>query len=119
MGRYVSQGNKRKRRDALRARHRETRAKNRSKNEVISKRLHSRLRSYVSHCGLNRIQISDFSGLVPSKITEFLRGYKGGLRFTSFVSLANVAGYELRLVKLDPRKDEYREHRRFAPPPLD
>ncbi len=119
MGKYVSWDEQCKRREAVQAQHKETRGKNRDKNEAISKALHKSLRSYVYYCGLSRVQISDFSGLVPSKVTEFLRGYKGGLRFSSFVAMANVAGYRVKLEKLPPEADEYRSFRRFAPPSVE
>ena len=114
IARYVPWDEQCKRREAVQAQHKETRAK----NEAIAKALHKSLRSHVYYGGLSRVQISDFSGLVPIKITEFLRGYKGGLRFSSFVALANVAGYRIKLEKIAPEADEYCEHRRFAPPPV-
>ncbi len=119
MGTYVPWEEKCKRRKAVKEQHRQTREKSKTKNDAIAKVLHRELRNFVGNCGLTRVQISDFTGLVPSKVTEFIRGYKGGLRFSSFVAMVNVAGYRIRLEKVEPEVDEYRSYRRFAPPPIE
>lgn len=79
----------------------------------------ARIRNAVKNCGLTNMQIANFSGLDHSTVIRFMKGRHRGIRMESIVAMALVAGYELKLEGISPKRDVYRSLRRLPPPPID
>jgi len=84
-----------------------------------SKKLQEEMRKLVSECGLTPGQIADFSGYDASNIRRILKGYRKSAQMDTFLALLKVAGYSFKIMKNAPEDDDFREHRRFPPPPLE
>ncbi len=105
-------------REATKKRHAESRAKYRKIWDEKTKRLMVKLRTALSKAGLKQMQVSDFSGVDPSTIVKLRQGWHKTVRLTTFVSIAEVCGYEVKLVPKDPYDDILREYRVKKLPPL-
>jgi hypothetical protein len=92
--------------------HAAARAANGKKADAESRAVCAELRKILLDCGLGRGQLSDFSGLVPQKISEFMVHYNRGLRLSSLIGLAQAAGYKITFEKLEAVADQYRSYRR-------
>ena len=71
-------------------------------------KIRAQIQSYVKTCGLTRRQISQFSGLEYSTVDKFFRGYNKSVNIHMLTALATVAGYEIKVVPLDPHEDKLR-----------
>jgi hypothetical protein len=87
--------------------------------ESEAKQLITQIRRIVPACGLTLGQLSVFSGVVKSGISRLMKGLNHSAHFSTIVQLLGAAGYRFEIVPIDPHKDEYREHRRLKPPPLE
>ncbi len=109
---------KKAKRKATKKRHADLRKTNGSVAHQTAKVLQSNLRAVLANCGLTQMQISDFSGVSPTVVCALTRRYRGTVRLSSVTGLARAAGYHLELVRDDPHKDKFREHRKFKLPSL-
>jgi len=107
------------RRAELRRKRAEVRKLTKSVSKRKSKEFHDALKAAIAECGLNAVQISDFSGLDSTTIRRFLKTYSASARMETFIALLRVAGYTIDIKPIDPHKDDFRQYRRVALPPLD
>jgi len=97
----------------------QVRKESKKKYALEIKSFMANVKHLVSGCGLTQTQISLFSGLAKSAVTRLVKEPNPTARINSIIQILGAAGYELKIVPKDPRKDEFREHRRFKPPPLE
>ena len=117
MGR-ISREEKEAKREANKKRNAETRAKYRKMWSEKSNRLLAILRAALGDTGLKQMQVANFSGVDSATIIKLRKGRHKTVRLTTFVSIAEVCGYEVVLVPKDPYDDIFREHRVKKLPPL-
>ena len=106
-------------RNASRRKHQEMREENRKKTLEIAKQLMAKLREVVKNCGLKESQVADYGGVDPSTVAHIMRRYHQTARFSSVVGMLRAAGAHLEVVMNEPKKDEFRAERRFAPPAIE
>jgi len=117
MGRIPWDEQKR-RREAAKNKHAETRKKFRKFWADKSDRLLAQLRSALGDSGLTKTQLSDFSGADLATLSKLRKGVHKTVRLTTFVSVAEACGYEVKLVEKDPYDDIFRDYRVKKLPPL-
>jgi len=97
---------------------REERRRNKKELKPIGDRIRAKLMRCVKDCGLTKKQISQATGLEYSTVDKFLRGYNKSVNIHMLAALATVAGYEIKIEPIDPKRDKYRQERRLPPPPV-
>ena len=102
-----------------RKKHQELRDENRKKTLEQAKQVMAKLREAVLNCGLKESQVADFSGVDPTTVGHIMRRYHQTARFSSVVGMLRAAGAHLEVVMNEPKKDEFRAERRFAPPAIE
>lgn len=107
------------RRKARLARMVQVRKEAKKKYAVEIKSFMAKVKYLISGCGLTQTQISLFSGLAKSAVTRLAKKPNPTARINSIIQILGAAGYELKIVPKDPRKDEFREYRRFKLAPLE
>ena len=77
------------------------------------------LRERLQNCGLTKRQISQFAGLDFSTVDKFLRGYDITAKSDTLCALADVAGFDVKFIRKQPQKDNFRKSRRLPPPEIE
>ncbi len=116
MGKYVPWEKQLKRRNEWRNKHEEKRKNYKKSAEDLGNRMISQVRRLLKNCGLDQIQISDFSGLGPSSVSRFMNQRNSPkIQFTSIIALLHAAGYRVRFEKMTSEQDEFYDERRLPP----
>jgi len=116
MGKYVPWDEQKKRRKEWSNKHEENRKNYRKITDSLGKRLISQTRMIVKNCGLDQIQVSDFSGLGASLVSRFMnRRISPKVQFGTIVSLLFAAGYRIKLERMDSKEDKFYDERRLPP----
>ena len=118
MARYKSREEKDAEREAARKAAQTKRGENRKTMHARARAFEARARNALKNCGLTNMQIANFSGLDHSTVIRFMKGRHRAVRMESVVALMAVAGYDLKLEEISPKRDVYRSLRRLPPPPI-
>ena len=115
----MSYGELKDRRRAMEKTRRDERHRKKTELKPKADKIRAQIQYYVKTCGLTTRQISQFSGLEFSTVDKFIRGYNKSVNIHMLSALATVAGYEIKVVPIDPHNDKYRQERRLPPEPLE
>jgi len=108
---YKSYEERRAAKKARNAHHTQVRSDARKKTLSKTKGLLQSLQYIMKRCGLRQIELADFSGISPSSLNRIARTRHTSIQLSTYISIANACGYELKLVAKKPENDEFRAFR--------
>jgi len=109
---YKSWQEKREAKKARIANRAEFRKKSRAKAVQLAKTFASDLISKLKKTGFNNLKISGYSGVCPATVGRLMKRRKlDSMSLVAAAGLARAAGYQLKLVRIPPERDEYYDER--------